>query len=76
MPPKGAAARFVTLPDKDFRRVIRFIFRFSRDDRGATAIEYGLIAAITALVIIAAVTSLSSAISAKFTFISNALTAG
>ena len=37
-----------------------FIARFSRDESGATAIEYGLIVALIAVVIIGAVTTLGS----------------
>ena len=42
-----------------------FITRFLRDESGATAIEYGLIAAGIALVIIVAVNSIGSALDAK-----------
>ena len=38
----------------------RFISRFVRDDSGATAIEYGLIVALIAVVIIGAVTTLGT----------------
>ena len=41
----------------------KFITKFVKDESGATAIEYGLIA----VVIIAAVTALGETISAKFT---------
>ena len=37
-----------------------FIERFARDESGATAIEYGLIVALIAVVIIGAVTTLGS----------------
>ncbi len=46
--------------------MIRFISRFWRDQSGATAIEYGLIAGLIAVVIIAAVTTVGTRISAKF----------
>lgn len=36
----------------------KFITKFAKDESGATAIEYGLIAALIAVVIIAAVTTL------------------
>ena len=45
----------------------KFITKFIKDESGATAIEYGLIAALIAVVIIAAVTALGETISAKFT---------
>ena len=44
----------------------KFITKFVKDESGATAIEYGLIAALIAVVIIGAVTALGSTISAKF----------
>lgn len=45
----------------------KFISKFVADESGATAIEYGLIAALIAVVIISAVTALGSTISDKFT---------
>jgi pilus assembly protein Flp/PilA len=50
--------------------------RFVKDESGATAIEYALIAAGIAVVIIAAVNSVGTAISDKFTFIHDKLTGG
>ena len=44
-----------------------------RDEEGATAIEYGLIAGLIAVVIIAAVTLLGTDIQAVFTSITNAI---
>ncbi|WP_210438147.1 Flp family type IVb pilin [Nocardioides xinjiangensis] len=38
-----------------------------RDERGATAVEYGLMVALIAIVIIAAVTTLGTNLDAKFT---------
>jgi pilus assembly protein Flp/PilA len=46
---------------------------FVRDENGATAIEYGLIAALIAVVIIAALTLLGTSISSKFTTIANSV---
>ena len=40
--------------------------RFVKDESGATAIEYGLIAALIAVVIISAVTALGTTIKEKF----------
>ncbi len=48
---------------------------FLDDDRGATAIEYGLIAALIAVVIIAALTLLGTAISGKFKTIAQSVSA-
>ena len=49
------------------------IKRFAQDETGATAIEYGLIAAGIALAIIAAVNSLGTALSSNFASISSSL---
>ena len=47
--------------------------RFIADNSGATAIEYGLIAALIAVVIIAAVTAVGTNLSVTFTSVSTAL---
>jgi len=44
----------------------KFFSRFAQDESGATAIEYGLIAALIAVVIIAAVTTLGGNLSTTF----------
>jgi pilus assembly protein Flp/PilA len=46
---------------------------FIRDEQGATAIEYGLIAALIAVVIIGALTLLGESISSKFDQIATAV---
>ena len=46
---------------------------FCKDESGATAIEYGLIAAGIALAIISAVKGVGTALSTKFTAISTSL---
>jgi pilus assembly protein Flp/PilA len=50
-----------------------FVLRFWRDESGATAIEYGLIAAGISIVIIAAVNGLGTNLSSKFDTINNSL---
>lgn len=47
--------------------------RFSQDQSGATAIEYGLIAGLIAVVIITAITTVGTKLSAKFMTIANNL---
>ncbi|MGB8276358.1 MAG: Flp family type IVb pilin [Methylovirgula sp.] len=47
--------------------------RFAADQSGVTAIEYGLIAGLIAVVIIGAVTSLGTSVKSKFTAIGTAL---
>ena len=49
------------------------IARFFRDEAGATAIEYGLIAAGISVAIIATVAGLGSKLNSTFTSVSNAL---
>jgi len=43
-----------------------FVLRFWRDESGATAIEYGLIASLIAIVIIGAVSALGNGLTATF----------
>jgi pilus assembly protein Flp/PilA len=53
---------------------MKIIAKFLRDDSGATAIEYGLIAALIAVVIIGAVTTLGSGLANVFGDINSQLT--
>ncbi|MEO7858921.1 MAG: Flp family type IVb pilin [Nitrospirales bacterium] len=46
--------------------MVKHIVRFMREEDGATAVEYGLMVALIAIVIIAAVTLLGTNLSAKF----------
>jgi pilus assembly protein Flp/PilA len=50
-----------------------FIQRFLRDDSGATAIEYGLIAALIAVAIITAVGTVGSNLTTTFNSVASAL---
>jgi pilus assembly protein Flp/PilA len=47
--------------------------RFAKDESGATAIEYGLIAALIAVVIITAVTTVGTKLTATFTTLGSKL---
>jgi len=47
-------------------RTMSFLTRFLRDEEGATAIEYGLIAALVSVVIIGALTLLGNNLSGTF----------
>ncbi|MBB4304648.1 pilus assembly protein Flp/PilA [Rhodobium orientis] len=49
------------------------VMRFVKDEEGATAIEYGLIAALIAVGIITAATTLGDQLSATFDYISSEL---
>ena len=51
----------------------RLVCRFVNDESGATAIEYGLIAAGISIAIVAVVQSLGSKLNTTFTNVSNAL---
>lgn len=51
----------------------KLIARFAKDESGATAIEYGLIAAGISLAIIAIVNGLGSNLNTKFTSINSSL---
>lgn len=53
----------------------KFITKFVNDESGATAIEYGLIAALIAVVIISAVTLLGTTIRDKFTAVTDGMLA-
>jgi pilus assembly protein Flp/PilA len=52
---------------------IMILRKFLKDESGATAIEYGLIAALIAVVIITAVTAVGTALSTTFSNISTQL---
>ena len=47
--------------------------RFIRDDFGATAIEYGLIAGLIAVVVVTAITTIGTKLTNTFTNIANKL---
>ena len=52
---------------------MKTLFRFAKDESGATAIEYGLIAAGISVAIIAVVQGLGKNLNTTFTTVSNAL---
>lgn len=51
----------------------KFVTRFMKDESGATAIEYGLIVALIAVVIITAVTTVGTNLSGKFTSVGTSI---
>jgi pilus assembly protein Flp/PilA len=51
----------------------KLISRFVRDESGATAIEYGLIAALIAVVIITALTTIGTKLTATFNSVAGSL---
>ena len=54
-------------------QIAKFIQKFIRDEQGVTAIEYGLIAALISIVIIAATTTIGTSLKGLFTTINTAL---
>ncbi len=52
----------------------KFFSRFARNESGATAVEYGLIAALIGVVIIAGAGALGTALNNKFQAIGNTVT--
>jgi len=53
----------------------KFVTRFLKDESGATAIEYGLIAALIAVVLVSTLQLVGDSLQDTFTTISNSLTA-
>ena len=51
----------------------KLVHRFLHDNRGATSIEYALIASVLSIVILTAVTGLGSKLKSTFTSVSTAL---
>jgi len=51
----------------------KFVSRFLKDESGATAIEYGLIVALIAVVIIAAVTGIGATLNESFSTVNTKL---
>lgn len=51
----------------------KLMTRFSNDESGATAIEYGLIAALVAVVLIGALTAMGTSLESKFNDINDGL---
>lgn len=52
------------------------IARFFKDESGATAIEYGLLAALISVVAITAMTTIGTNLTARFTSVGTALAGG
>jgi pilus assembly protein Flp/PilA len=52
----------------------KFVTRFLKDESGATAIEYGLIAALVAVALVVVLTAMSTQLQATFTSVTKALT--
>jgi pilus assembly protein Flp/PilA len=55
--------------------IVNMIKQFGRDEEGVTAIEYGLIAALVAVVIIGGATALGTNLNAMFAFLAGKISA-
>jgi pilus assembly protein Flp/PilA len=69
--PAVIVARFTDFTRKTI--MTQFLTRYLKDDSGATAIEYGLIAALIAVVIIGAVATVGGNLSTTFAKVSDKL---
>ncbi|OCC24817.1 hypothetical protein MB02_04950 [Croceicoccus estronivorus] len=67
--PKGKSR----VPKKNQETTMKFFTKLLRDEAGATAIEYGLIAALIAVAAIGAMSTLGDNLSATFTDVSDNL---
>jgi pilus assembly protein Flp/PilA len=61
-------------PASQVRNMKKFVSSFLKDESGATAIEYGLIAGLIAVVIIGALGLIGTNVSTKFNSIASNLT--
>jgi pilus assembly protein Flp/PilA len=71
--PEGNKAMIKCLDTKIAAPVSRFLSGFLRDESGATAIEYAMIASGVAVAIAASVSSLGTGVKALFTSVSTSL---
>lgn len=55
------------------RKIVKNVKKFSCEEDGATAIEYGLIAALIAVVVVTALTTIGTDLNTAFTAIGTAL---
>jgi pilus assembly protein Flp/PilA len=70
--PKGLSLTNL-LAIKGDRAMSKFVTRFLKDESGATAIEYGLIASLIAAAIIGGVTAIGTSLQTKFNSISTTI---
>jgi pilus assembly protein Flp/PilA len=71
--PWGVKSQAVAARQSEDEAMTQFLKRFAGDESGATAIEYGLIAALIAIVLVAAMTSLQGKISGTYDKVGNAM---
>jgi pilus assembly protein Flp/PilA len=65
------SAGIYTVSDKERR--LEIMLRLLKEEKGATAVEYGLMVALIAVVIIGAVAALGTSLNTKFTTVGNAV---
>ena len=71
---EAASDRSVTVKrSQESKQMSKIVSRFVKDESGATAIEYGLIAALISVVIIAVLTTVGDNLETKFSEIGSAL---
>ena len=58
----------------EIKHMSKFVQRFLKDESGATAIEYGLIASLIAVVIVTAVGLIGTRLNTKFQAVADKLT--
>jgi pilus assembly protein Flp/PilA len=66
---------FLTYQELVMSKIISAVRTFIADEEGVTALEYGMIAALIAVAIVAAVTTLGGKVSTVFTSVSDKLPA-
>lgn len=71
--PNESSAQSLSIDTAEGLLQMTSLKRFLKDESGATAIEYGLIAALIAVVIITVVTTLGTSIEAQFQLIADAI---
>jgi pilus assembly protein Flp/PilA len=72
--PSPLNASTLSAKKSDGAKIMKSLFvRFAQNESGATAIEYGLIAALISVVCITVLTSVGTKLNSKFTSVSNAL---
>jgi pilus assembly protein Flp/PilA len=63
----------MTCPNEETPTMFKIIRSFAKDESGATAIEYGLIAALVSVAAIGALTALGGSLNTMFSTVSSAV---
>jgi pilus assembly protein Flp/PilA len=70
----GLVPKSDLLAQKEIKQMSKFINRFAKDESGATAIEYGLIAALISVAIVGALTALGGKLGTTFNNVAASMT--